>query len=227
MAGGSTSPATEAGEARATSGRGLIVRAPVPGGGRAARAGDRRKGRAVRSHVWTPMAVCEVLSPSTARIDRRRKLPIYARAGIPFAWLVDPVERLVEVLRLREGCGRSWRSAATSRSFGSLRSEQSRLRWRACGASRGTRFPAGGDGQVARLFRRPRRAQSRAPRNGVIINSLTAHCAGFVTLEALMCVFCRCSALGRSRPTAGHPRAGDGIALLLQGCGDQGLSCLS
>ena len=32
-----------------------------------------------------------------------RKLPIYARAGIPFAWLVDPVERLVEVLQLRDG----------------------------------------------------------------------------------------------------------------------------
>jgi Uma2 family endonuclease len=51
----------------------------------------------------SPDWVCEVLSPSTARIDRRRKLPIYARAGIPFAWLVDPVDRLVEVLQLRDG----------------------------------------------------------------------------------------------------------------------------
>ena len=50
-----------------------------------------------------PDWVCEVLSPSTARIDRMRKLPIYAAAGIPFAWLVDPVERLVEILRLRDG----------------------------------------------------------------------------------------------------------------------------
>ena len=50
-----------------------------------------------------PDWVCEILSPSTARIDRRRKLPIYARAGVSFAWLVDPVERLVEVLQLRDG----------------------------------------------------------------------------------------------------------------------------
>lgn len=44
-----------------------------------------------------------VLSPSTAGIDRRRKLPIYASAGVPFAWLVDPSARTVEVLRLRDG----------------------------------------------------------------------------------------------------------------------------
>jgi Uma2 family endonuclease len=50
-----------------------------------------------------PDWVCEVISPSTARIDRGRKLPIYARAGVAFAWLVDPLERLVEVLQLREG----------------------------------------------------------------------------------------------------------------------------
>ena len=32
-----------------------------------------------------------------------RKLPIYADAGVPFAWLVDPAARTVEVLRLRDG----------------------------------------------------------------------------------------------------------------------------
>lgn len=50
-----------------------------------------------------PDWVCEVLSPSTTRIDRLRKLPIYAAAGVPFVWLVDPVDRLVEVLELRDG----------------------------------------------------------------------------------------------------------------------------
>jgi len=43
-----------------------------------------------------------VCSPSTACIDRGRKLPIYARAGVGHAWLLDPVERTLEVLRLRD-----------------------------------------------------------------------------------------------------------------------------
>jgi Uma2 family endonuclease len=50
-----------------------------------------------------PDWVCEVLSPATERIDRGRKLRIYAEAGVASAWLVNPVERTLEVLRLREG----------------------------------------------------------------------------------------------------------------------------
>src|SRR5262249_11094618 len=50
-----------------------------------------------------PDWVCEVLSPSTERIDRARKLRIYAEAGVTHAWLVNPVERTLEVLRLRDG----------------------------------------------------------------------------------------------------------------------------
>lgn len=40
---------------------------------------------------------CEVLSPTTARDDRGLKLPLYARSGIAWIWLVDPTLRLVEV----------------------------------------------------------------------------------------------------------------------------------
>lgn len=47
-----------------------------------------------------PDWVCEVLSPSTARKDRQRKIPIYAREQVRHVWLVDPVARFVEVLRL-------------------------------------------------------------------------------------------------------------------------------
>jgi Uma2 family endonuclease len=43
------------------------------------------------------------LSPATERIDRGRKLRIYAEAGVANAWLLNPVERTIEVLRLREG----------------------------------------------------------------------------------------------------------------------------
>lgn len=50
-----------------------------------------------------PDWVCEVLSPSTERIDRGRKLRIYAEAGVAHMWLVKPSERMLEVLRLRDG----------------------------------------------------------------------------------------------------------------------------
>ncbi len=50
-----------------------------------------------------PDWVCEILSPSTERIDRGRKLRIYAEAAVPHAWLVNPVERTLEVLRLAGG----------------------------------------------------------------------------------------------------------------------------
>ncbi len=50
-----------------------------------------------------PDWVCEVLSPSTERLDRTRKLRVYAEAGVGHAWLVKPAERMLEVLRLRDG----------------------------------------------------------------------------------------------------------------------------
>jgi len=50
-----------------------------------------------------PDLVVEVLSPSTASLDRTRKLAVYAREGVLHAWLVDPVARTLEVLRLEAG----------------------------------------------------------------------------------------------------------------------------
>jgi Uma2 family endonuclease len=46
-----------------------------------------------------PDWVCEVLSPSTAKLDVVLKLPKYARAGVKHAWIVDPMNRLLEVFR--------------------------------------------------------------------------------------------------------------------------------
>jgi Uma2 family endonuclease len=57
-----------------------------------------------------PDWVCEVLSPSTSRLDRTRKLPIYARAGVPYAWLIDPAAQTLEVYLLESG---HWVVAAT------------------------------------------------------------------------------------------------------------------
>ncbi|WP_437942090.1 Uma2 family endonuclease [Sorangium sp. So ce341] len=44
-----------------------------------------------------PDWVCEVLSPSTAEVDRTVKMPVYAREGVRHAWLVDPLARTLEV----------------------------------------------------------------------------------------------------------------------------------
>ena len=51
----------------------------------------------------SPDWVCEVISPSTARLDRAKKLSVYASEGVQHAWLVDPLARTVEVLRLEGG----------------------------------------------------------------------------------------------------------------------------
>lgn len=50
--------------------------------------------------VVVPDWVCEVLSPSTARKDRRLKMAIYARERVRHSWLVDPDARTLEVYRL-------------------------------------------------------------------------------------------------------------------------------
>jgi Uma2 family endonuclease len=50
-----------------------------------------------------PDWVCEVASPSTSRIDRNRKMPIYAREGVAHMWIVHPLLRTLEVYRLDAG----------------------------------------------------------------------------------------------------------------------------
>ncbi len=47
-----------------------------------------------------PDWACEVLSPSTHIKDRARKAPIYLREGVQHFWLLDPSQRLLEILRL-------------------------------------------------------------------------------------------------------------------------------
>lgn len=57
-----------------------------------------------RAHIsQAPDWVCEIQSKSTQRIDRHVKLPVYAREGIRYAWLVDPMKRTLEVLKLAAG----------------------------------------------------------------------------------------------------------------------------
>jgi Uma2 family endonuclease len=67
-----------------------------------------------------PDWVCEVLSPSTTRVDRTEKLPIYAQQQVSHAWLVDPLQRTLEILRLESG---KWLIVGTWRDDARIRAE--------------------------------------------------------------------------------------------------------
>jgi Uma2 family endonuclease len=51
----------------------------------------------------TPDWVCEILSPNSKGHDRIKKMPIYSQHGVKHAWLLDPVEKTLEVYRLEGG----------------------------------------------------------------------------------------------------------------------------
>ena len=59
-----------------------------------------------------PDWVCEVLSPSTRRVDLQDKRPIYAREDVPHLWLIDPADRTLEAFELRDG---EWVLIATAK----------------------------------------------------------------------------------------------------------------
>ena len=71
--------------------------------------------RAERSHLVrldvvtraAPDIAVEVLSPSTASIDRGRKMRVFARYGVPEYWIIDPVRLEIEVHALDNGAYRS------------------------------------------------------------------------------------------------------------------------
>lgn len=66
-----------------------------------------------------PDWVCEVLSRSTEAVDRNEKLPLYAACGVKHVWLVDPIERTLEVYVLGDAphsaasAARRWREVRT------------------------------------------------------------------------------------------------------------------
>lgn len=51
----------------------------------------------------TPLLVVEILSPSTRAKDLVLKRSLYAEAGVPSYWVLDPVEATVLVLELEAG----------------------------------------------------------------------------------------------------------------------------
>jgi Uma2 family endonuclease len=70
--------------------------------------------------VVTPDWVCEVISPSSLRVDRSKKMRIYAEHGVAWMWLVDPIGRTLEVLTLD---GNNWKYVATFTGEDVLRAE--------------------------------------------------------------------------------------------------------
>jgi Uma2 family endonuclease len=66
-------------------------------------ANDRLAIFSERGAESAPTLAIEVLSPSTTRIDRSRKLQLYTRHGVPHYWIVDPERRVIEVYRLSAG----------------------------------------------------------------------------------------------------------------------------
>ena len=50
-----------------------------------------------------PDWVCETVSPSSERIDRGKKLAIYARESVSHIWLVNPLAETLEAYRLEHG----------------------------------------------------------------------------------------------------------------------------
>jgi Uma2 family endonuclease len=53
-----------------------------------------------RAIEGAPTLAIEILSPSTAELDRGRKRRLYARHGVPYYWIVDGDARTVEMYRL-------------------------------------------------------------------------------------------------------------------------------
>ena len=47
-----------------------------------------------------PDWVCEILSPSNMRLDRTKKVPLYASFGVKHLWLINPRDKTLEVFCL-------------------------------------------------------------------------------------------------------------------------------
>jgi Uma2 family endonuclease len=70
---------------------------PVPDLAAWRRSRTPRFDTSVAYHRDRPSWVAEVITPSTARIDRIRKMEIYRESRVEHAWLVEPRSRLIEV----------------------------------------------------------------------------------------------------------------------------------
>ena len=77
---------------------GTDVRAPDLAGWRMERYAAPQRGPIEVIPDW----VCEVLSPGTVVRDRAEKMPLYAGHGVKHLWIIDPLQRILEVYRLHD-----------------------------------------------------------------------------------------------------------------------------
>jgi len=57
-------------------------------------------------HNWisvVPDWICEIVSPGSIRLDRVKKMGLYARHLVPHYWLLDPFGKTLEVLKNESG----------------------------------------------------------------------------------------------------------------------------
>lgn len=57
-------------------------------------------------HNWisvSPDWVCEIVSRGSIRLDRVKKMGIYARHRVPYFWIIDPVNKTLEALKNEAG----------------------------------------------------------------------------------------------------------------------------
>jgi len=55
---------------------------------------------------WIEVApdwICEILSPGTMRLDKTKKMPIYAKHGVDCIWLINPMDKTLDAFRLVSG----------------------------------------------------------------------------------------------------------------------------
>ena len=57
----------------------------------------------VAAMTLAPDWVCEVVSPSSAAIDRVKKARIYARNSVRWQWIIDPIGKTLDADELRDG----------------------------------------------------------------------------------------------------------------------------
>ena len=64
---------------------------------------DKSKLSDGKACVGAPDMVVEILSPSTASMDRLKKFNLYLQAGVREYWIVDPETKMVNVHMLKDG----------------------------------------------------------------------------------------------------------------------------
>ena len=69
----------------------------------AGRAGEKIEREDGRCLIAPPDLIIEVVSPSTARNDRVRKMRLYAEFGVTNYWIVEPDRGTLEAFALRDG----------------------------------------------------------------------------------------------------------------------------